>query len=78
MGTLLRHLREGSLEGLSETFPNADPIIIGKEMATALGVYVGDTVLVTSPQGYLTPLEVVPKFRHFRVVGVFDSGFYRF
>ena len=38
----------------------------------------GDTVLVTSPQGYLTPLEVVPKFRHFRVVGVFDSGFYDF
>jgi len=35
-------------------------------------------VLVTSPQGYLTPLEVVPKFRHFRVVGVFDSGFFDF
>jgi lipoprotein-releasing system permease protein len=78
VGTLLRHLREGSLEGLSKTFPNADPIIVGKEMATALGVYVGDTVLVTSPQGYLTPQGIVPKFRHFRVVGVFDSGFYDF
>jgi lipoprotein-releasing system permease protein len=78
VGTLLRHLREGSLAGLSETFPNADPLIIGKELATSLGVFVGDTVLVTSPQGYLTPLEVVPKFRHFRVVGVFDSGFYDF
>ena len=78
VGTLLRHLREGSLEGMSETFPNADPIIIGKELAKALGVYVGDTVLVTSPQGYLTPLEIVPKFRHFRVVGVFDSGFFDF
>jgi len=78
VGTLLRHLGEGKLEGLSETFSNADPIIVGKELAKALGVYVGDTVLVTSPQGYLTPLEVVPKFRHFRVVGVFDSGFYDF
>jgi len=78
VGTLLRHLREGSLAGLSETSSRADPIIIGKELATALGVYVGDTVLVTSPQGYLTPLEVVPKTRHFRVVGVFDSGFYDF
>jgi lipoprotein-releasing system permease protein len=78
VGTLLRHLREGSLAGLSEIFSNADPIIIGKELATELGVYVGDTVLVTSPQGYLTPLEVVPKTRHFRVVGVFDSGFYDF
>jgi lipoprotein-releasing system permease protein len=76
VGTLLRHLREGSLAGLAETFPNADPIIIGKELAASLGVFVGDTVLVTSPQGYMTPLEVVPKFRHFRVVGVFDSGMF--
>ena len=73
---VLRKLREGSLDGLSQSFPNADPVIIGKELAKSLGVFVGDTVLVTSPQGYLTPLEVVPKFRHFRVVGVFDSGFY--
>jgi lipoprotein-releasing system permease protein len=78
VGTLLRHLREGSLAAMSETFPDADPLIVGKQLATDLGVYVGDTVLVTSPQGYLTPLEVVPKFRHFRVVGVFDSGFYDF
>jgi len=76
VGNLLRHLREGSLAGLSETFANADPIIVGKELATALGVYVGDTVLVTSPQGYLTPQGVVPKFRNFRVVGVFDSGMF--
>ena len=34
--------------------------------------------MVISPQGYITPFEVVPKFRHFRVVGVFDSGFYDF
>jgi len=73
---LLNRLREGSLEGLSKTFSNADPIVIGKELAKSMGVYVGDTVLVTSPQGTLTPFEVVPKFRHFRVVGVFDSGFY--
>ena len=78
VGTILRHLREGSLAGLAEKFPNADPIIIGKELASSLGVFVGDTVLVTSPQGYMTPLEVVPKFRHFRVVGVFDSGFFDF
>ncbi len=78
VGDLLQHLTEGSLAGLSETFPDADPIIIGKGLAKSLGVFVGDTVMVTSPQGTLTPFEVVPKFRHFRVVGVFDSGFYDF
>ena len=75
---LLQHVREGSLDALSKTFSNADPLILGSELAKSLGVFVGDTVLVTSPQGYLTPFEVVPKFRHFRVVGVFDSGFYDF
>jgi lipoprotein-releasing system permease protein len=78
VGDLLMRLREGTLEGLSQTFADADPVILGKELAKSLGAYVGDTILITSPQGYLTPLEVVPKFRHFRVVGVFDSGFYDF
>jgi lipoprotein-releasing system permease protein len=75
---LLHRLSSGSLEGLSRTFPDADPIIIGKELAKTLGASVGDTVMITSPQGTLTPFEVVPKYRHFRVVGVFDSGFYDF
>ena len=75
---LLHRLTAGSLKGLSETFPDADPIIIGSELARSLGVSVGDTVMITSPQGTLTPFEVVPKYRHFRVVGVFDSGFFDF
>ncbi len=57
---------------------DTDPIIIGKELAKALGVFVGDTILVTSPQGIVTPFGVVPKFHRFRVVGIFDSGFYDF
>ncbi len=78
VGDLLLKLREGSLEGLSQTFADADPIILGKELAKSLGAYVGNTILITSPQGYLTPQGLFPKYRHFRVVGVFDSGFYDF
>jgi lipoprotein-releasing system permease protein len=77
---LLRHLTEGSLKGLSETFPDEDPVIIGSGLAKSLGVFVGDTVMITSPQGELTPfgMGTIPKYRNFRVVGVFDSGFYDF
>jgi lipoprotein-releasing system permease protein len=78
VGDLLHHLSSGSLDGLSKKFPDADPIVIGKELAKNLGASVGDTVMVTSPQGTLTPFEVVPKYRHFRIVGIFDSGFYDF
>jgi len=52
------------------------PIILGKQMADDLGAKVGSVVLVTSPQGELTPFGLVPKYSRFRVTGIFDSGFY--
>src|SRR5437660_11006520 len=52
------------------------PIILGKQMADELGVKVGSPVMVTSPQGVLTPFGLVPKYTRFRVAGIFDSGFY--
>jgi len=52
------------------------PIVLGKEMADNLGATVGLTVLVTSPQGELTPFGMVPKYNRFRVVGIFSSGFF--
>jgi lipoprotein-releasing system permease protein len=52
------------------------PIVIGKDLAETIGATVGSYVLVTSPQGELTPLGLVPKFERFKVVGIFNSGFY--
>jgi lipoprotein-releasing system permease protein len=52
------------------------PIILGRDMADNLGATVGSVVLVVSPQGELTPFGVVPKYNRFRVVGIFNSGFY--
>jgi lipoprotein-releasing system permease protein len=47
-------------------------------MANSLGASPGDSILLTSPQGHLTPFGLVPRYRYFQVVGVFDSGFYDF
>ena len=58
--------------------PATPPIVIGKDLAETLGASVGDTVLVTSPQGDLTPLGLVPRYQRFQVVGVFASGFYQY
>jgi lipoprotein-releasing system permease protein len=54
------------------------PIVIGQDMAETLGVKVGDGVLVTSPQGELTPLGLVPRYQRFQVAGIFKSGFYQY
>ena len=63
----------GDLEARVATMP---PIILGKDMADDLGATVGSVVLVTSPQGELTPFGMVPKYNRFRVAGIFNSGFY--
>jgi len=52
------------------------PIVLGKDMAEELGATVGSVVLVTSPQGELTPFGMVPKYIRFRVAGIFNSGFF--
>jgi lipoprotein-releasing system permease protein len=54
------------------------PIVIGKDLAETIGVKVGDAVLVTSPQGELTPLGLVPRYQRFQVAGIFKSGFYQY
>src|ERR1700724_15625 len=54
------------------------PLVLGKDLATTLDAKVGDTVLVTSPQGELTPLGIVPKFQRFYIAGIFHSGFYQY
>jgi lipoprotein-releasing system permease protein len=52
------------------------PIILGEDLADNLGATVGSVVLVTSPQGELTPYGLVPKYKRFKVAGLFKSGFY--
>jgi lipoprotein-releasing system permease protein len=54
------------------------PIVIGQDLATTIGAEAGDTVLVTSPQGDLTPLGLVPRYQRYTVAGIFNSGFYQY
>jgi lipoprotein-releasing system permease protein len=87
VGDLLQSITEGSAKELEPMngHPSVSvaeqplpPIVIGRDMADNLGVKVGDTVLVTSPQGELTPLGLVPRYQRFQVVGIFKSGFYQY
>jgi lipoprotein-releasing system permease protein len=65
-----------SLSNVQARVAAMPPIILGKDMADNLGATVGSVVLVTSPQGELTPFGMVPKYSRFRVVGIFSSGFF--
>ena len=81
---LLKGMVAGSanaLEPLVDSDPNAPaipPIVIGKDMADSLGVQVGETVQVISPQGEMTPFGLVPRYQRYTLVGIFKSGFYQY
>ena len=64
------------LAGVQQRVAAMPPIILGKDMAEELGATLGSVVLVTSPQGELTPFGMVPKYIRFHVAGIFDSGFF--
>ena len=64
------------LNSVQERVASMPPIVLGKDIAEELGATINSVVLVTSPQGELTPFGLVPKYIRFRVVGIFNSGFF--
>jgi lipoprotein-releasing system permease protein len=80
VGNLLQSINRGSFTELAPTDTPTllPPMVIGDELALTLGATVGDTLLVTSPQGEMTPLGLVPRYQRFQVVGIFSSGFYQY
>ncbi|MBO6937435.1 MAG: ABC transporter permease [Deltaproteobacteria bacterium] len=53
-------------------------IIVGKELARTLRLFVGDELDVVSPLGDLGPAGPMPKARRFRVAAIFYSGMYEY
>ena len=66
---------DGALNALeSGTFK----IVLGVELADALGVSVGDKVTVTLAEGMVTPAGILPRTKRFTVSGVYRVGMYEF
>jgi lipoprotein-releasing system permease protein len=53
-------------------------VVLGSELARALGVRVGDPVTLIAPSGQLTPAGVVPRLKQMEVLGTFDSGHFEY
>ncbi|MGH8460273.1 MAG: lipoprotein-releasing ABC transporter permease subunit [Stenotrophobium sp.] len=69
------HMKQGRLESLAAGSYN---IVLGNELARALGVDVGDNVDLMIPQASITPAGVLPRFRRFHVSGIFSIGMYEY
>ncbi len=76
---LPQDIRVGSLADLAKRGPGGLPAtILGRELASHLGVTVGDVVEFMVPGGNLTPLGAFPRVVRYVVVGLAESGMYEF
>ena len=70
-----RHMRSGRLDSLR---PGEFGVVLGAELARALGVTTGERVVMIAPQGQVTPAGVLPRLKQFTVVGVFAVDHFEF
>ncbi|MDR1661564.1 MAG: lipoprotein-releasing ABC transporter permease subunit [Azoarcus sp.] len=66
-----KYIRAGSLDDLQ---PGRFGIVLGRDLARALGARLGDKLTLVAPQGLVTPAAVMPRVRQFELVGVFEAG----
>ena len=70
-----RHMKAGALEDLR---PGEFGIVLGSELAHAVGASVGEKVVLIAPQGQVTPAGILPRIKQFTLVGVFEVGMYEY
>ncbi len=63
---------------LAKLVPGAWNVVLGGELARALGLKVGDPVTLIAPGGQVTPAGVVPRLKQFTLVGIFNVGHYEY
>ncbi|MCJ7482537.1 MAG: lipoprotein-releasing ABC transporter permease subunit [Thermodesulfovibrionales bacterium] len=72
-----KFMKEGGLDDLVSK-DSTPGIIIGRELASSIGVFKGDLVTILSPVGKIGPLGMLPKVRQFRVAGIFEVGMFEY
>ena len=65
-------------EVLAQLQPGHFGVVLGNELARALGVKTGDNITLVAPGGQVTPAGVVPRMKQLKVVGLLDSGHYEY
>jgi lipoprotein-releasing system permease protein len=63
---------------LDELVPGEYGIVLGSELARALGARLGDRITLIAPQGLVTPAGVLPRLKQFRVTGMFEVGMFEY
>lgn len=68
-------IKQGTLASLK---PDEFNIVIGKDLAIALDIHLGDKITLAVPQGQVTPAGFAPRLKSFTVTGIFEAGHYEY
>ncbi|HUQ51028.1 MAG TPA: lipoprotein-releasing ABC transporter permease subunit [Gammaproteobacteria bacterium] len=68
-------MTSGSLDELT---PGSFRVVIGRQLATLLGVEVGDKVVLVLAEAWVTVAGLAPRLKRFTVSGIFDAGMYEY
>ncbi len=74
----LGKITEGSIEALATAKDGQPGVILGKELAQNLNVFLHGSVDVLLPMGIPTPMGVLPRLKKFHVAGIFETGSYEY
>ncbi|MBN9250971.1 MAG: lipoprotein-releasing ABC transporter permease subunit [Mesorhizobium sp.] len=64
------NIKQGSIVG----FDTGEGVAIGSRMAESLGLVLGDTITLVSPDGDVTPLGTTPRLKGYPVTAIFEVG----
>lgn len=84
-GALVRGIRGGDIakldlvagnvkEGTLDNFDQSEGVAIGRRMAENLGLLIGETITLISPEGDITPMGTTPRMKGYPVVAIFEVG----
>jgi lipoprotein-releasing system permease protein len=71
-------MKAGALDSLNRREDQTDGIVLGVDLAASLGLHVGDSVSIITPDGPTSPMGRMRGYRRFEVVGLFQLGFFEF
>ena len=70
MSIVSDNIRQGTLEGFDE----GQGVAIGKRMADNMGLILGDSITLVSPDGDVTPMGTTPRVKAYPITAIFEVG----
>ena len=71
-------LQDGQTQVLQNLQAGGFDLVVGRDLAMAMGAQPGELLTLISPSGQVTPAGALPRLKQMRLAGLFSSGHYEY